>query len=176
MKINIRGQKLEITEGIKDHVEGKLSKLEKYFDKPDEVEINVLAKIKGIEQIIEVTIPGRFMLRAEESHSDLYAAVDLVIDKLETQIKKNKSRLRDKSRSGNNQFNFEFMGDIKEEPTEKKVVKRKEIELKPMSEEEAALQMELLNHDFFLFKNINQECFSVIYRRKDGNYGIIDTN
>ncbi len=175
MKINIRGQKLEITEGIRDHVEGKLSKLEKYFDKPDEVEINVLAKIKGIEQIIEVTIPGRFMLRAEESHADLYAAVDLVIDKLETQIKKNKSRLRDKHRSEVAQFNFESFEE-KEEKEEKAIVKRKEIELKPMSEEEAILQMELLNHDFFLFRNINGDCFSVIYKRKDGNYGIIDTN
>lgn len=179
MKINIRGQKLEITNAIQNHIEKKLEKLEKYFSKPEEVIINVLVSVKGIDQSIEVTIPrGKITLRAEEKRSDLYAAVDYVIDKIESQIRKNKTKL--KKGTGINElpeFNFDYETTENIEETEfGNVVKRKKIELKPMNEEEAILQMELLNHDFFLFKNEDQDCFSVIYRRKDGQYGIIDTN
>ncbi len=178
MKINIRGQKLEITEPIKKHIESKLTRLEKYFNKPEEVNVHVLAKIKGINQTIEVTIPiNKVTLRAEESHSDLYAAVDLVIDKLDAQIRKNKDKLKKKRSGETNEFSFveSFPSESTEPEEDNKIVKRKLIELKPMDDEEAILQMEMLNHDFFLFKNIDKDCFSVIYRRKDGNYGIIDT-
>lgn len=178
MKINIRGQKLEITDPIKKHIENKLTRLEKYFNKPEEVNVHVLAKVKGINQTIEVTIPiNKVTLRAEESHSDLYAAVDLVIDKLDAQIRRNKDKLKKRRTGDSNEFNFadNLPDEDLEKDIEKGIVKRKIIELKPMDEEEAILQMEMLNHDFFLFKNIDKECFSVIYRRKDGNYGVIDT-
>lgn len=177
MKVNIRGQKLKITESIRKHIESKMLKLDKYFNNPDEITINVLVKVKGIEQTIEVTIPNKKLtIRAEESHNDLYAAVDLVIDKLDIQIRKNKSRLKKKRASENLEYEFNSTLPDEKEETFGKIVKRKIIELKPMDEEEAILQMELLNHDFFLFKNIDKDCFSVIYKRKDGQYGIIDTN
>lgn len=177
MKINIRGQKLEITPAINDHIENKLCKLEKFFQKPEEITINVLAKIRGIEQIIEITIPGKFTIRAEESHNDLYAAIDLAVDKIESQIKKNKSRIKKKYKANEiSEYNFAYEEKVEQpEETRGSIIKRKVLELKPMDEDEAVLQMELLNHDFYIFNNIKKDAISVIYRRKDGDYGIIDT-
>ena len=173
MKLSIRGDKIEVTPAIKDHIEAKLTKLLKYFGSADEIEINVLVRVRNENQIIEVTVPTtKFTLRAEESHKDLYAATDLVVDKLERQIRKNKTRINNRFQREQQipDFNFNF-----EETDENKnnVVKRKVIESKPMDEEEAILQMELLNHDFFVFDNIDEETVSVVYKRKDGNYGLI---
>lgn len=177
MIINVRGQKLKVTDAIKSHIESKLVKLEKFFDNPSAIKANVLIKVQGENQIIEVTIPmGRLILRAEEKHYDLYAAIDLVVDKLDSQIRKNKSRLKDKYKDESTLFYFDDNIQATEENKEAKIVKRKNVELKPMDEEEAILQMELLNHDFFLFNNIDQEGISVIYKRKDGQYGILDAN
>lgn len=174
MEILIRGDKLKITDGIKEHVEEKLKKLDKYLEGSDQVKANVLVRVKDKDQIIEVTIPTKkYTLRAEEKHADLYAAIDLVIDKLERQIRKNKTRLSKKYKK---EEPVEFVFDFQEpEENENKVVKRKQLEIKPMDEEEAILQMELLDHDFFVFENIDEECISVIYKRKEGNYGIINT-
>lgn len=115
----------------------------------------------------------KFTLRAEESNQDLYAAIDLVVDKLESQIRKNKKRINNKYKKSDNQdlvFDFEELTE-----NNSKIVRRKKIEIKPMDEEEAILQMELLSHDFFIFNNIDEECISILYRRKDGNYGVINT-
>ena len=176
MKINIRGEKIEITSAIREHIESKIARLNPYFKRHEGIEANVLIKIKGHEQIIEVTIPTeRFKLRAEESHADLYASVDLVIDKLEGQIRKNKTRLKKYRHEGLLELPFDYEKtelDIVEH--ELKIVRRKEVDSKPMDEEEAILQMELLNHNFFVFKNIDEDCVSVIYLRKDGHYGIIN--
>ena len=177
MKYNIRGEKVTVTQSMKSYITEKLSKMDKYFENPDEITANVLVKIKGLEQIIEVTAQTkRFTLRAEESHEDFYAAVDLVIAKLERQIRKNKDRLNRKYKNVEKlEFNFDLpTEDPEEEVNESKIVKRKNISMKPMDEEEAILQIELLNHDFFVFKNIDEECVSVLYKRKDGNYGIIN--
>ena len=116
-----------------------------------------------------------FTLRAEESHSDMYAAIDLVVDKLERQIRKNKNKIKSKlTRDKINDFvSFETEED-EEEYT--KIVKRKNLVLKPMDEEEAILQMELLGHSFFVFKNLDTDKIAVLYKRKDGQYGLIDTN
>ena len=93
MKYNIRGDKMVITDAIKDYTENKLSRLEKYF-KDDDIKANVLARVRGNSQIVEVTIPtSKYVLRSEEENEDLYAAIDLVTDKLERQIRKNKTRL-----------------------------------------------------------------------------------
>ena len=175
MKITIRGNKVEITSAMKAHIETKLSKLDKYFENPEEIKTNVLVRVKDLQQIVEVTsLTTKFTLRAEESHEDFYAAVDLVIDKLERQIRKNKTRLNDKYKNIDiNEFNFNYEIE-KDEVVNNKIVKRKNISMKPMDEEEAILQLELLNHDFFVFKNIDEECVSVLYKRKDGNYGIIN--
>ena len=175
MKFNIRGDKMTVTPAMKSYIEEKLAKLDKYFENPEEINANVLIRTRNLEQIIEVTAPTkRFTLRAEESNEDFYAAVDLVVDKLERQIRKNRDRLNKKFKNVEElEFNFDF--DVKkEESNESLIVKRKNISMKPMDEEEAILQIELLNHDFFVFKNIDEECVSVLYKRKDGNYGIIN--
>lgn len=175
MKINIRGDKIKVTPAMKNYIETKLSKLERYLGSADEITVTAIIRVKNNEQIIEVTAPTKkFTLRAEEKHIDLYAAVDLVIDKLERQIRKNKTRLHDKYKKEKQITDFVF--DFEElEANDNKIVKRKTIEPKPMDEEEAILQMELLNHDFFIFNNIDEDCASVLYRRKDGHYGIINS-
>ena len=176
MKLNIRGEKLTVTQSMKAYVTEKLSKMDKYFENPDEINTNVLIRVKGLEQIIEVTaLTKRFTLRAEESHEDFYAAVDLVINKLEKQIRRNKDRLNNKYKNIDKlEFNFDYEVEEEEESTNPVIVKRKDISMKPMDEEEAILQIELLNHDFFVFKNIDEEGVSVIYKRKDNNFGIIN--
>ena len=174
MKYNIRGDKMIITDAIKDYAETKLGKLEKYF-KDDDITANVLAKVRGNSQIVEVTIPtSKFILRSEEENEDLYAAIDLVSDKLERQIRKNKTRLNRNIKDSVKEFNFDF--DIKEEEESKeKIVKRKNIEMKPMDEEEAILEMELLGHSFFVYKDMDINKICVLYKRKDGDYGLIET-
>lgn len=177
MKYNIRGDKITVTGAMKSYIEEKLSKMDKYFEEPGDITANVLVKVKELEQTIEVTVPTkRFTIRAEESNEDFYAAVDLVLNKLERQIRKNKDRLSKKYKNIESvEFNFDYTDEKEpEEENTSKIVKRKNISMKPMDEEEAILQIELLNHDFFVFKNIDEECVSVLYLRKDGNYGIIN--
>ena len=175
MEVIIRGDKIEVTDSIKNYIEEKLSKLDKYFGNSEELTANVVVRVRNIAQIIEVTIPTRdFTLRREEEAEDLYAAIDLVVDKLERQIRKNKTRFERKYKNTQEmEINYDFEIE-KEEADETKIVKRKEIDTKPMTEEEAILQYQLLNHDFFVFKNAEKNCVSVLYTRKDGNYGIID--
>ena len=177
MKFNIRGDKLKVTNAINDYVEAKIGKLDKYF-KDEEIEANIVVKVRGNKQIIEVTvITDNFILRSEEEHDDLYAAIDLVIDKLERQLRKNKTKL--KKQNINNkykEFNFDYELEIDEEEEDNKIVKRKTIDTKPMDEEEAILEMELLGHNFFVYKDMDTDSIKVLYKRKDGNYGIIETN
>ena len=173
MELNIRGDKIAVTKSIKDYITEKMERLNKYFEGAKNIKASVIIRVKNNEQIIEVTVPtSKFTLRAEEKHDDLYAAIDLVMDKLERQIRKNKTKLNDKYK---NIIQFDLsVPDDEEEVEERKIVKRKNIDTKPMDEEEAILQMELLNHDFFVFKNVDEECVSVMYKRRDGNYGIIN--
>ena len=174
MRIDIRGDKVKITEAIKSQIEEKLGKLDQYFENPEELKAYVVVRVRNKEQIIEVTIPTpKFTLRAETSEEDLYTAIDLTIDKLERQIRKNKTKMRRKFKDV---LQYEMMMDITEDEDESSIVKRKTIELRPMDEEEAILQMELVDHDFFVFKNVDTESVSVLYKRKDGSYGIINTN
>ena len=151
-----------------------MSKLDKYFK--EDIEAKVLIRVRNNLQFIEVTIPtNKFTIRAEAGNADLYAAIDKVEEVLERQIRKHNTRIRDKYKKETiREFNFELnIEEDLEEPN--KIIKRKSIEIKPMDEEEAILQMELLNHDFFMFKNVDEECISVIYKRKDGEYGIINS-
>lgn len=172
MKINIRGEKTNITESMKSYAEEKLQKLNKYIEDSDEVTGTLLFKVYGPKQIIEVTIPLRSCtLRVEEEGHDFYAIIDTGIDKLERQIIKNKTRLANKRVKNKSEFILDFEP---EEENKNKIVKRKTIELKPMDEEEAILQMELLNHDFYMFKNTDTDKISVVYKRKHGDYGIIE--
>ncbi|MCI6847862.1 MAG: ribosome-associated translation inhibitor RaiA [Erysipelotrichaceae bacterium] len=178
MKYNIRGDKLVVTDAINEYVETKLSKLNKYF-KEEDILANILLRVRGNSQIIEVTIPtDKFILRGEEEDKDLYAAIDLVTDKLERQIRKNKTRLKKQNSIDNKykEFNFEYIIPEEETTEDEQIVKRKNIEMKPMDEEEAILQMNLLGHEFFVYKDINTNKVCVIYKRKDGHYGLIETN
>ena len=165
MKYTIRGQKLEVTDAIRDYA------MEKYFENPDEVSVKVVFSIRGREQKVEITINSiNFDLRSEVSHSDMYAAIDLAVDKLEQQMRKFKSKLMSKER-------VEIVyDDIIDDDDLEEVVKRKKVYLKPMDEEEAIMQMELLGHTFFVFKDIKTEKVNVLYKRLDGAYGVIETN
>lgn len=175
MKLNIRGDKLEITDAIKDYVEDKLGRLDKYF-KDSNINANVLLKVKGNRQIIEVTVlTDKYILRSEEENNDLYAAIDLVVDKLEGQIRKNKTKLK-KQNIDNKYKDFNFDYELEEdEENNDVIVKHKEIEMKPMDSEEAILEMELLGHSFFVYKDVDTGNVNVLYKRKDGNYGLIET-
>lgn len=176
MKYNIRGNKVTVTDSIKDYIQTKLGKLDKYFENPEELTANVVIRVKGIDQIVEVTIPAKkIILRGEEHNKDLYAAIDIVSEKIERQIRKNKTRM--KKRKNKDTIVEGIILDFEtEEPQEdKKIVKRKIVEMKPMSEEEAILQMDLIDHDFFIFKDESTNEIAVVYKRSDNDYGIIET-
>ncbi len=175
MKIIIRGEKTKITASMKAYAEEKMQKLDKYLEKSDEVTGTMLFKVYGPKQKIEVTIPLKnYTLRMEEEGEDFYAIVDTSVDKLERQIIKNKQRINNKKRPSRADFILDFIDSEGTEENKNKIVKRKIIELKPMDEEEAILQMELIDHDFYMFKNIDTDKIAVIYKRKHDDYGIIE--
>ena len=175
MEILIRGDKIKVTQSINDYLKEKLSKLEKYIDNYNNVRATVVIKVKNHEQKVEVTIPlKKFILRAEESREDLYAAIDVVVDKIERQIRKNKTKINKIEKNAVKKLNLSYIEDQEEE--ENKITRRKTLNTKPMSEDEAILQMEMLGHDFFIFKDCSTSKVSILYKRKDNNYGIIETN
>lgn len=172
MELVIRGDKIQVTEAMSDYLKDKLQRLEKYLSDSDSVRATVVVKIKDRRQKVEVTVPLQmFILRAEEEQADFYAAVDALIDKLERQIRKNKTRLARQNTQTVPEFVFE-----EEEDDEKPevVVKRKKISVKPMSEEEAIIQMELLGHQFYLYKDAETNQPTLVYKRNDGGYGLIE--
>lgn len=173
MKYNIRGNKINVTEAISDYIKNKVSKLEKYLDDNDEVEAKAIVSAKGHDQKVEITIwSGKYNIRAEVVNADLYSAIDLVIDKLERQFKKYKGKIASKK------VKVAVMPEIEDlfEEDEQHIVRRKEVFLKPIDEEEAITQMELLGHTFFVFKNVDTDKINVVYKRNDGDYGIIEAN
>jgi len=172
MEILIRGNKVEITDSMKSYVKEKLSKLDKYLV-DQKAKATVLVKVRSYSQKVEVTIPLKtLILRAEEEQSDFYAAVDLIINKLERQIRKNKAKLESRNKSKTKEFNIDDLIPIEEDS---KIVKTKKISVKPMSSEEAMLQMELLGHDFYMYKDSDTNAICVMYKRKEGGYGIIES-
>ena len=177
MEIVIRGDKIKVTQAINDYLKDKLSKLENYIEDYDNIRATVVVKVKNHEQKVEVTIPlKKFILRAEESKEDLYAAIDLVSDKLERQIRKNKTKLKKQNKVNNKYEYLNFDYEVKDNEEENnKIVKRKKFDTKPMDEEEAILEMELLGHNFFVYKDMHSDNVNVLYKRDDGNYGIIET-
>lgn len=174
MKYTVRGKNIEITDAMRNHLENKLNKLDKYFVSNDEIEASVLIRVYPTYNKVEVTIPTKsFTLRIEETHEDAYTAVDHAVDKLERQIRKNKTRLQNRSRNvDSNPFLFDYESQTDEV---NEVVKTKTLELKPMDLDEAILQMELIDHDFFVFHDIDINGVSVVYKRKDGSYGVLET-
>lgn len=173
MKFNIHGRKLDVTESIKSYIEEKIGRLDKYFENSEDITATVLIKLRGKDQVVEATInANKFLLRGEESNKDLYASIDKVSDKIERQIIKNKTRM---SKRVNKDLIKEFSLDFEEiEENNNSVVKRKVIENKPMDEEEAILQMELLGHEFFAFRNVETNDVNILYKRKDGDYGVLE--
>lgn len=173
MRITVTGKNIEMTSALKNVVESKLERLEKYF-KPD-VEAHATLSVQKNRQIIEVTIPfNGVILRGEEENKDMYASIDLVVDKLERQIRKQKTKLQRKVHADS--LKYQFIPDYEKEDVgkEQKIVKTKRFAIKPMSNEEAVLQMELLAHSFFVYKNADTGEVNVVYKRKDGNYGLIE--
>lgn len=174
MNISLRGDKVTITKAMEEYATDKLSKLNKYIENPESVKATIMVKVKKDIHKVEVTVPLKsFILRAEEEREDFYAAIDVVLDKLERQIRKNKTRLSSKKMKEKKDFVYDYIEDL-EKDNDEKVVKRKKIEVKPMDEEEAILQMELLGHQFYLYKDVETDQPTVVYKRKDGNYGIIE--
>lgn len=183
MKYNVRGENIEVTPAIREYVENKIGKIERYFDSTEDVESKVNVKVINNEQKIEVTIPMTgLVLRAEESHSDLYAAIDLVVDKLERQIRKHKTKVNRKMRDkGTLKYMFndavEAVSAVAVEDDEDfDLVRTKRYNLKPMDSEEAILQMNMLGHSFFVFLNAATNETNVVYKRQDGKYGLIEAH
>lgn len=175
MKTIIRGKNIDITQGIEEKINKKLSGLDKYFIMSEDVEAKVLIRVYPIGQKIEVTIPTDYvLLRAEEIDNDLYNAIDLVVDKLEGQIRKYKTRLSRKSKDHKLALNVAAIEPLETEEKDV-IVKTKSISPKPMDLEEAIMQMELIGHSFFVYKDTETNTVSVVYKRHDGGYGLIET-
>lgn len=185
IRVEIRGENIEVTDAIREHIEEKVAKLERYFNDVPNTHAHVNIKVRNNKRgKVEITIPMKDLtLRAEEGHDDLYAAVDLVIDKLERQIRKHKTKINRKFREKNPEadfFNATAFENGAQEDNENNdeiaIFRSKEFTLKPMDSEEAVLQMNMLGHDFFVFNDRETEGTSIVYRRKDGKYGLIETN
>lgn len=176
MKYIITGRNMEVTEGLRQYVEKKFSKLDYYFNEDTEIHVT-LSKQRGDEKV-EVTIPMRgTTVHAEESSQDMYLSIDLLEDIIERQLRRNRKKLIDRRQSAEsvssifleNQKNEEF-----EEEKEIRIVRSKKFEMKPMDPEEACFQMEMSGHTFYVFLNAETDEVSVVYKRKDGNYGLIE--
>ncbi len=175
MKFAIHGKNVKVTPAIKAYIEEKIGRLDKFLTDAESITAKVVVRVHNNQQIVEITIPIKgIILRAEERNENLYAAIDLVSEKLERQVKKNKTKLKDK-------IDYEMLQSFKqttvdeEEPEKAQIVRRKKLEMKPMDEEEAILQMDLLGHDFFVYHDYKIDAICVLYRRKDGKYGLIVT-
>ncbi len=184
MKVHFRGKNgFEFTDAIENYITEKLKRISNYFNKPENLEARIVCSVLREVQTVEITIPTKHtILRAEVSQDDLYAAIDLAIDKLETQIRKHKDKINSlyRQRDGVAEFfksNDELdINGLQAEIVGKSLVKNKKVELRPMTAEEAAMHMELVDHDFYVFLDKETEKVSIIYKRqKDDNYAVIQT-
>ena len=170
MKFVYASKDMQVSEALKSRVEKKLGKLERYFR--DEPEATVrFKKQKGARNIVEITVnAGGTILRAEESSNDMYLSIDHAVDKLESQIRRHRTKLEKRIRSSE----LEPVAEVPAfEEQNYDIVRVKKFSVKPMSVEDAITQMELLGHDFFLFMNEENESMNVLYRRNDGAYGLL---
>ncbi|MPW24854.1 ribosome-associated translation inhibitor RaiA [Alkalibaculum sp. M08DMB] len=171
MRIIIYGKNIEVTEGLKGMLEKKLNKFDKYFK--SDVEATATLSTQKNKHILEVQIQfNGNLLRAEEATDDMYASIDKVVDKLEGQLRKYKSKIE--KRQKDSTIRFESFDKEKNGSSETKIVKTKKFAIKPMSSEEATLQMDLIGHTFFVFLNSESDEVNVVYKRKDGNFGLIE--
>lgn len=180
MRYIIRGN-VDITPAIENYLREKIDRILKFF--PEGIDATVHANVKiydrGKKQKVEVTVktPSDFMVRAEETKEDLYASIDLVVDKLERQIRKHKTKVNRKSREkGFPTFNILDVPDEKQEESEFEIIRTKKLNLKPMDVQEAIMQMEMLSHDFFIYEDGETGSTNIVYKRKNGSYGLIETN
>lgn len=179
MRYIITGKNIEVTKALQEKVTAKLSKLEKFFS--PESEARVTLSVEKLSQIVEVTIPTRGrLLRAEVESLDMYSAIDEIVDVLERQLHKYKNKLKDKARRdivSKEDFIPNILFDSLEDPKEESninIEKVKRFDLKPMDAEEAVLEMELIGHSFFVFRNGETDEVNVVYKRKNGTYGLIE--
>ena len=172
MKFVISGKNIDVTEGLKNAVEDKLGKLERYFT--SDTEIIVTLSVEKERQKIEVTIPVKGnIIRSEQVSSDMYVSIDLVEEIIERQLRKYKNKIIDKKQSAG--FQPEFVEkDFEEDGNEIKIIRTKKFGFKPMYPEDACVQMELLGHDFYVFCNAETDEVNVVYRRKNGSFGLIE--
>lgn len=172
MKFIISGKNLVVTEGLKSAVNDKIGKLEKYFT--DDTEIHVTLSTEKERQKIEVTIPMKGnIVRAEQESNDMYVSIDLVEEIIERQLRRYKTKLLEKQQAAVN-LNKEFINEEDEEDEEIKIIRTKKFAVKPMDAEEACVQMELLGHNFFVFRNAETDEVNVVYKRKEHTYGLIE--
>lgn len=167
MEITVRGKNIEVNPALRQYAEKRLSKIDRHLRQPP-LACQVTFSTERDNYVVEVTIPlNGFLLRAEESARDAFSSVDNVMEKLEKQIEKYRTRLlkRDKN---------EVVPESRADEDTGRIVKVKRFAIKPMNPEEAAMQMDLLGHDFFVFANAETSLVNVVYRRKDGNYGLIE--
>lgn len=178
MRVTVKGKNMEVTDALQRYAEKKIAKLEKYFSEIKEA--IVTQSVQRNWHIVEVMLEGDgIVLRGEERSDNMYASIDNVVEKLEKQIKRFKGKLYDRvheepPKEVIKTVAEEEEAEIFEEEEMPEIVRTKKFALKPMLPEEAALQMELLNHDFFVFLNADTNAISVIYKRKDGHYGLIE--
>ena len=173
MKVAIRGKNIEVTAALREYVEKRLGKLTRYFD--EELDAQAELSVVKDKSTIELTcfVDG-IVLRGVETNPDMYAAIDLVVDKIIRQIHKHKTRLAKRFKK---QGAFHPEVEVPEKPIEEdtlEVVRRKRFSVRPMDVEEAILQMNLVGHDFFMFFNSETETYNVVYRRHNGSYGLIE--
>ena len=172
MKITISGKNIDVTEGLRNAVEDKLAKLEKYFT--PETSCNVTLSVEKERQKMEVTIPMKgHIIRAEQQSDDMYVTIDLVVDVIEAQLKKYRKKLIDKQQNTDS-FRKEFVEEEVEDEEEIRIVRAKKFGMKPMFPEDACVQMELLGHNFYVFSNAETGEVNVVYKRKDKSYGLIE--
>ena len=172
MKFIISGKNIDLTEGLRSAVQDKLGKLERYFT--PETEIHVTLSVEKERQKIEVTIPVKGnIIRSEQVSSDMYVSIDLVEEVIERQLRKYKNKIVDKQQEGSN-FQKTFLENDFAEDEDVKIIRTKRFGIKPMYPEDACVQMELLGHNFFVFCNAETEEVNVVYKRKDGAYGLIE--
>lgn len=172
MNLVISGKNLDITEGLRSAVEEKIAKLERYFN--DSTEVHVTLSTEKNRQKIEITIPMKgSIIRAEEVSSDMYVSIDLVEEVIERQLRKYKNKLIDKAQNAVH-LNQEFIDEDIEDEEEINIIRSKKFAMKPMDPEEACVQMELLGHNFFVFRNADTDEVNVVYKRKGNTYGLIE--
>lgn len=172
MKFVILGKNIEVTEGLKSAVQEKIGKLEKYFT--PETEVHVTLSVERDRQKIEVTIPVKgSIIRSEQASSDMYVSIDLVEEIIERQMKKYKTKLIDREK-GAGILKTDFIETPAPDDEEIKIVRSKRFGIKPMFPEDACVEMELLGHDFYVFRNAETEEVNVVYKRKGNTYGLIE--